>query len=409
MRIVALADSDSYVKWGAALVGALPAEWQRDLLVVDSPIAVSDAQLVAAVAGSGIGMPERVTYATLPSRLAELRPDAVLVATVGPVGRVLLRLVARLEPRPVLVSGLPGISIPATSKALHFRRQADLFVLHSRREVREFAALAATRGLEQRFGLATLPFTDRRLAAGDDLVFAAQAVVPRIRDDRLEVARTLRDAALADPTRRVVVKLRALPGEASTHAESHPFPELVDELGPRPDNLVFVTGPMAHALDTAAGVVTVSSTALLEAVARGIPVIALDDFGVSDALINTVFAESGLLAGRDAVIARAFRHPDAGWLDDNYFHAPEAADWDVALTELVVARRAGELAPRTSGIAVGGALRAAWDRKRAFGAADRSPAGVVALAVGVPARAVVRLGRRLRARVSARATRPALR
>ena len=80
-----------------------------------------------------------------PPSSRRLRPDAVLIAARGPLARVLARLVAELSPRPVIVTGLPGISIPATSRALQFRAQCDLFVLHSTREMREFAALAADR------------------------------------------------------------------------------------------------------------------------------------------------------------------------------------------------------------------------------------------------------------------------
>jgi len=183
VRIVGLADSDSYVKWGAALLGTLPPAWQRELLVVDSPIVVSDAQLADALPGSGIARAARIRLPEVAPRLAADPPDAVLVATPGPIARVLMRVLAELSPRPVLVAGLPGISIPPTRKALLFRRQADLVVLHSRREVREFGELARARGGDHRFGLATLPFASRRPAAGTDLVFAAQAIVPASRKD----------------------------------------------------------------------------------------------------------------------------------------------------------------------------------------------------------------------------------
>lgn len=402
MRIVALADSDSYVKWGAALLGTLPGDVDRELLVVDSPIVVSDAQLAAALAGSGI---DRVSWVALPGiaeRLAAYPPDAVLVATPGPIAMVLTRIVAALEPRPVVVAGLPGISIPVTRKALQYRRQADLVVLHSRREIREFGELAARKGWDHRFGLATLPFAERRPASGTDLVFATQAIVPAERDDRLVVARMLRDAALADPSRRVVIKVRALPGENQTHPERHSYPDLVAELGPLPANLVVSAEPMSTALDTAEGLVTVSSTAAIEAIARGIPVIALNTFGIRRSLINPVFVGSGVFGGREAVIARAFRHPAPDWLDDNYFHDPRDADWASVLGDLVALRQDGILAPRAAQLPPGGRARAAWDRKRAFGASDRSLGGLLALVVGVPARAVVRLGRRIVARLSSR-------
>lgn len=402
MRIVALADSDSYVKWGAALVGALPPEWDRELLVVDSPLVVSDAQLASALAGSGVERVSRIAFRDLAARLAAGPPDAVLVATTGPTAMVIMRLLATLTPRPVLVSGLPGISIPATRKALLYRRQADLVVLHSRREIREFGRLSRLKGWDHRFGLAALPFTSAEPASGTDLVFAAQAIVPASREDRMVVAAMLRDAALADPSRRVVIKVRALDGERQTHPEADGYPGLIEALGAVPQNLVVSAAPMSIALDSAEGLVTVSSTAAIEALARRIPVIAIDTFGIRRSLINPVFRESGLFGGRDAVVAREFRHPDPGWLDENYFHEGSASDWARTLAALVESRRAGGLDGRPSYLPRGGRLRAAWDRKRAFGEVDRSLGGRLAVVVGTPLRGAVRLKNRVARQVRTR-------
>jgi hypothetical protein len=398
VRVAAIADSDSYVKWAAASLSALPTGVDRDLLVVTTPAVVSDAQLTAALAGSGLdpAAVSRIEHGALCARLSSLRPDVVLVATRGPVATVILRMLGGLRRPPVLVSGLPGISIPATPAALAYRRQADLFILHSRREVREFQELAVRVGWDQRFALATLPFLEsRRSAFGDDLVFATQAIVPATLGDRRRVVEILVDAARADPSRRVVVKLRAVAGEKQTHAERIGYPELLAQVSDLPANLVVSSGPMSVALDTAAGLVTVSSTAALEAVGRGIPVIALDDFGISDRLINSVFVGSGLFGGRDAVLARSFRVPRAEWLADNYFHDPGDEDWIEALMALVVARGVGSLRPRPAPVRAGGSLRRAWERKRAFGSADRSIAGAAALVVGAPASMLARSAARL--------------
>ncbi len=404
LRIVAIADTDSYVKWAAALLGRLGGGWDAELLVLETPVVVSPSQERAAVAGSALGRVSRIEYEALADRLAALRPDVVLLAARGPLVRVLARLVAGLSPRPVIVSGLPGISIPATKKALVYRAQCDLFVLHSRREVREFAALARLRGEAQRFALTRLPFADARPDASPDphatdLVFAAQAIVPREREDRLRVARLLVRAAEADPSRRVVVKLRAASGEHQTHVEADALPDLLASLGPLPPNLVTSTGPMAKALDHAQGLVTVSSTAAIEAVARGIPVIALDVFGVADELINPVFRGSGLFGGEEDVVARRLRHPSSSWLHDNYFHDPVDDDLPMLLEELVLRRRESRLRPKPPLARRGGRLREAWERKLVLGRLDRTPSGFVAMAVGMPVRAVVRAGQRLRRRV----------
>lgn len=421
LRIVAIADTDSYVKWAAALLGGVADRWDASLLVLETPLVVSAPQLRAALRGSGLDRDrvERVTYDGLAARLSELRADVVVLGARGPLVRVLARDVAALAPRPVVVTGLPGIAIPATRKAVVYRLQCDLFVVHSRRELREFAALSARTGYAHRYALATLPFArgaavagtgardERGAMGGTDLVFAPQAKVPADRSDRLGIARLMVRAAVADPSRRVVVKLRAASGEHQTHLEQDGYPELLASLGPLPPNLVTSTGPMGEALSTAEGLVTVSSTAAIEAVARGVPVIALDTYGVSPQLINETLADADLLASEHDVVARRFRHPDPEWLDDNYFHDPAEDDWADLVEELVTARRAGMLPGRAAFARRGGALRDAWERKVALGRSDTSPAGAVALVIGVPLRALARLAGRLRAAIGFGAQQPA--
>jgi hypothetical protein len=397
LRVVALADTDSYVKWAAAMLGSLPAGTDAELLIVETALVVSPAQQTTALARSGLdpSRVRRIGYEDLARVLGDLAPDAVLVAARGPVVRVLTALVATIDPRPVIVSGLPGISIPATTAAMVHRTQCDLFVLHSTREIAAFAALARQRGLTQRFALAGLPFAraaadERPSAERTDLVFASQAIVPRERVDRLRVARLLIETARENPDKRVVVKERATAGEHQTHAQQHGYPDLLRRMGPLPANLVVSTDSMAHALDTAEGLVTISSTAAVEAIARGIPVIALDTFGIEDGLINTVFVGSGLLGSEGDVVQRDFRLPPTAWLARNYFHDPAEEDWIAEMAQLVELRRAGELPPKPGRTRRGGRVRDVWERRLALGRRDRSVAGAIVWAVGVPARMILR-------------------
>jgi hypothetical protein len=214
-----------------------------------------------------------------------------------------------------------------------------------------------------------------------DLVFAAQAMVPVERHERSVIAEILVRAAEADPRRRVVVKLRSRDGEAETHLERDAYADLFRS---RPSNLVFSYEPMARALERAEGLVTVSSTAAIEALAAGVPVIALDTFGVRKSLLNTVFIGSGLLGGGEEVVRRQFRHPHPGWMWDNYFHPAPDSGWWADVEKLIAQRRAGALAPRPVPRPRGGALHAAWHRKSVLGSTDRSLTGAVALAVGAP-------------------------
>jgi hypothetical protein len=408
-RIIGLADTDSYVKWAAALLGTLPPEAEARLLIVETGLAVSAAQERAALAGSGL-TPDRVTrvaFDDIARVLANEKPDAVLVAARGPVVRVLIRAAAEVRPRPVIVTGLPGISIPETAAAVIHRQQSDLFVLHSTREIHAFTALAARRGIPQSFALARLPFAASPAPGapvtpgGTDLVFASQAIVPREREDRMHVARLLVRAALAHPDKRVVVKERGTAGEHQTHAQRYGYPDLLAELGPLPANLVVSTEPMGRALDTAEGLVTVSSTAVIEAVARGIPVRVLDTFGVEDSLINPVFVGSGLFGSDDDVVRRDLALPTREWLAQNYFHDPAADDWTARVAELVALRRAGVLPEKPPRMRRGGRVRDVWERKLALGSADRSFRGRAVWVAGVPVRVVVRAGHRVRRRARA--------
>ncbi|MEP6478806.1 MAG: DUF6716 putative glycosyltransferase [Rhodoglobus sp.] len=405
MKVLGIADSDSYVKWGAAMLERMPAAWHRDLVVLRTPALPSSGQLGSALSGTRFAAEQTpvIDLAALSEMVAREQPDVVLLSVRGPVVRVLVRMIVATMPRrPVIVSGLPGISIPETLNAVYYRSQVDYFVLHSKREVAAFAALADRLGVGQDFGLASLPFLPpRRTAAprGDDIVFAAQAKVPRALEQRQDVVRWLAETARRNPHRRVVIKLRGIVGEAQTHSEKYPYDVLVDELEERPENLVVSTGPMSQSLDRAAALVTVSSTAAIEAIAIGVPVLALDDFGVSANLINVVFEDSGLLANSAALMAGEFSEPSERWLDENYFHAPTDETWLTGIEAAVLRREAGALVlrPQFRG-SIGGNLRRVWDRKRALGGYDRSFSGYLALAVGLPLRGAVRKLRALKAR-----------
>lgn len=339
-RLVVVADSDSYLKWSCALVAQLGEGWQVRVLLVASPITPSPAQVLAA---AGRPVPPLSFTRTL-TLLGRLRPDAVLLAATGPVIRALLDYpVLRSRRRPVLVTGLPGISFPPRRRGIRRRDGCDLFVLHSRRECREHELVAQEMGVRTEFVLATLPFLRRRSHAepgGTDVVFAAQAKVPVTREEREHLLSRL--AAVPAPL-RPVVKVRALAGEQQTHREEWSYAELWPGVAARhgwpQDRVTFRAGSMSEALDDAHGFVTVSSTAALEALHAGVPTTVLDDFGVSAEMINLVFTGSGLLHGLDDVVADRWSEPEPGWLDENYFHPAADDGWRVRLEELVDRRR----------------------------------------------------------------------
>lgn len=397
MIVVALADSDSYLKWGAATLDRVVPDADRHLIVVANPVMPSAGQRAAAVAATTwAGAEIEVVSADAAVELVrDLGADAVLVAMRGPTAAVLLAMLAELPSRPVLWSGIPGIALPARRKALVYRAQADLVLVHSHHEREAFLALDREEGMNHRFALTTLPFLDRRPASGNDIVFAAQALVPASRAERRHLVGRLVDCAVANPDRRVVLKVRARAGERQTHDERWPLDALLPSTVPA--NLVVHDGPMGGVLDRAAALVSVSSTALIEAVARGIPALVVSDYGVGDEQLNGIFIDSGLIGSTDDLVANRCAQADTHWAHQNYLHDELDNDAAQSLRELVAARTTGALALRPSArAATGGALRHAWNRRTALGRHDGRALGVLAVAIGVPARALARATERWR-------------
>lgn len=367
VHVLAIADSDSYLKWSAGLLEGLPAGWSAELVVVRTPIAPSAAQMRGAVAGAKVqdGLPRVMSLRELRRVLRRSRPDVVLLACTGPVVDVLAADVrATPRPRPVLMSGLPGISIPATEKAWLYRGPVDLFVVHSSRELADFRDIGAHVGVTGSVALATLPFlptpapdsppdttpATEETVSRRRVVFATQAKVPVERTEREEVLRALADLAVQRPDLDVVVKLRARAHEQQTHRERHHYETLWNDLvaaGDVPDGVVrFVDGSMQEHLANAAGFATVSSTAALEAIAQDIPVLVLSDFGVNAEMINVVFEDSGALGTLDEMRNAAFRTPAPRWSAANYFHPPTENDWADCLRKLVDHARSTALPDR---------------------------------------------------------------
>jgi len=377
LRILAVADSDSYLKWAAwtlaglrtasadgAAGGLAGGAARTSVVVVRSPIAPTADQARAAVAGTGLALPAVLGPAALRRLVRDARPDVVLVAATGPVAELVARQVVRGAGarRPALVAGLPGMALPATEQGTGWRRWCDAFVVHGRVEAAPYAAAFAAQGATPELPLAPLPFlaapgSATRRGPVRRVVLAAQAKVPATRDDRVALldglARLGAPGADADVGRLdVVVKLRARAGERQTHNELHPLDALWAaehvRLGHRPDAVRFVTGPMADQLTDGTALLTVSSTAGLESLALGLPTVFLADFGVSPALLNEPFAASGCLLRLDdvaAVLAVGGPVPDADWADRHYLQRTES-ELPATVARLAARARAGTLAPR---------------------------------------------------------------
>nr|WP_161068454.1 DUF6716 putative glycosyltransferase [Streptomyces sp. HUCO-GS316] len=286
--------------------------------------------------------------------MSEESYDIVVLALVGGGVQAMLHGLKRVwegrAKRPVVVTGYVGVVYEKLADGLLLRHGADLVLANSRQDADRFRAVYAGVGADSSAVTeVALPFLGGAAYTGEHdpyrVVFAAQPSVPDSRKDRTYLLNRLVQHARLHPEREVLLKLRSKPGEHTTHIEELPYQKLAQRLD-LPPNFRLVYGHMGEVLDRTDLLVTVSSTAALEALHRRVPAVVLTDLGVRETLGNHHFIGSGCLASWDQ-------------LDDGHRPAPDE-EW--------VARQ---------GVAADGSYASAFDaaRKRIAGLLDR-PGGL---------------------------------
>jgi hypothetical protein len=306
LRVTVIADSDTRWKWGALTARRIDPDCRLDARLLRGRATPTPRQLAE------LGIPadsmEEATAAEILSSVNEDTCDVVVISCVGGTVQAMLHGLSRAwqhdTHRPVVVTGYVGVVYEKLADGLLLRAGADVVLANSADDARRFADVFA--GVGHPIGSiveTALPFLGGDPYRPDDqrpftVTFAVQPSVPESRKDRLHVLRRTVDHARRHPEREVLVKLRSKPGEHTTHIEENPYQKLVASLEP-PENVKLVYGNMAEVLDRTDLLVTVSSTAALESLHRGIPTAILSDLGIREVLGNHHFLGSGCYASWD--------------------------------------------------------------------------------------------------------------
>ena len=161
------------------------------------------------------------------------------------------------------------------------------------------------------------------------MLFADQPTVPGPASERLHLYRRLIDYAYAHPEREVLLKPRHRPGEGTFHTMKHHPEDLLAGVD-RPPNFRIDYTAISEILPDVDLLLTMSSTACLEAVGRGCRVGLVLDLGVHERYGNHVFLASGLLRTFDQLIADDIGIPNRSWLGSYYFDRPGTASQQIA-------------------------------------------------------------------------------
>lgn len=244
--------------------------------------------------------------------LAGLREHAACVLLVDTVEtRSFQRAAAaawRSGRRPVLVSAFPGLLFRKQRESLLARAFVDLLCLNSDEDLALYREVATDAGLSADnaavVGLPILHPRNGEPPRDGHAIWLDQPDLPEGLADRMELIRRFCALAAGNPDRTFVIKPRYKAGTRGLHKNRHPPEAILAAMrasGPVPANVVIRDAPFSALLEGAALVASVSSTGLVEAAARGIPILSASDVGVSETLGNSFFLRSGAVGRLSSV------------------------------------------------------------------------------------------------------------
>ncbi|MDV2964540.1 DUF6716 putative glycosyltransferase [Nitratireductor aquimarinus] len=238
------------------------------------------------------------------------------------------RIQANPQKRPIIVSAYVGMVIDGHVGGYLYRAASDLICVNSPYDYEVYAEAAKDFGIStsslEVTGLSIIGAETEPQKEGDirQVLFADQLAIPDSTIDRKVVYQNLLEYAVKHPSRRVIVKPRHRPDEGSFHKGKYP-PETHFAGRPLPRNLSIDYTPISELLPTTDLLLTVSSTAALEALAQGVRVGIIADVGVREKHGNHMFIGSGLIRTFDQIASDDIGSPSADWLAKYQHHGVE--------------------------------------------------------------------------------------
>jgi len=237
-------------------------------------------------------------------------------------------------PRPKTVGGFIGEWISAEPQVTE-RTGLDLFVVNRADELNLFKTIASKFSFGCQFLHIPYPFVNRHewsrplpqkfsYRPDGPILFAEQVQVPRTPDERRLLFRTLAELARRYPNRDVLFCEREIPMGGTRHRGIGAIDEFFDDLAALAPNLVRLPGGFRSSLEHAELVLSVSSTACIEALLNGVPALFIKDFTSSG---TDKFARTGLTMS----LSDVFTPREVEITDEFYAEVGPRDSWDRVL------------------------------------------------------------------------------
>lgn len=329
-RFLCVCDTDSRIKWCRVVSETFRARgYKGDFILYRTPASATSSQVVAAQVEPSREMSDLRAIARA---VVDAMPEAVLLGLGGAAFRSFQRELQReiearcVMRRPILVCGFYGLLYENRLTGALDRLGCDVVCVNTENERTLFLEFCerlgfngdvfVVTGLFMLEGSPGCPRVPPMPGKGRMVTFAAQPAVPALFRERAYIVSRLADYARAHPGDTVAIKTRTPLDGRATHKESFRY----DYIRPSgsltlPANMRIVHDDMKPILARTDILVTVSSTAALEALHEGCRVLVLADFGVIQRYGTHAFLDSGLLADIDALWSDDLPPPRQEWLE----------------------------------------------------------------------------------------------
>ncbi|MFP3385586.1 DUF6716 putative glycosyltransferase [Tritonibacter sp. SIMBA_163] len=327
-RALFIASFDSQLKWCRTVRQEFE---QRGFICRTIVPGVRSALSEAQIQAAGFDQVERRSWDDTVS--LALSHDVVISSLSGPMTRKLnfeLSVSTQPGPRPLLVAGWVGIIIEKLTAGYLDRHGCDVVAVNSKEDFARFSNVAHTLDIPtDNLILTGLPFLPNTIAAQKTgpiqrVLFADQPTVPENREERLFVYNSMIRYALRHPDREVILKPRHRPDEDTFHKMKF-APEALLKDREVPSNFRIDYTPISEMVHNIDLMVTMSSTASLEALAVGTRVAYPLDLGVHEKYGNHVFEKTGLLRSFEQIMADDIGTPAESFIDSYFFSKPAAS------------------------------------------------------------------------------------
>jgi hypothetical protein len=266
---------------------------------------------------------EQVSMDDLAKLCASTPFDLIFLGLGGKHFQGALELLRLAAPSSRLISFFPGLSPAVNFSGCASRYGADAILFNCAADLNFYQRMCTDIGGDcSNAHLLGYPQigddTPRpRLKSAEDIrtiTYFDQNVVPENLAQRRYLLGLLVALASENPNREVVVQVRNASRENSPHPPRYGLAGMARKHGRLPPNLTFNHSDVYGQIERTDLALGISSTVLIECIARGILTYSLADFGIRADYANSYFSGTGILKPASCVLEDLPTYPDAAWI-----------------------------------------------------------------------------------------------